>query len=234
MPMPSRRRNRSLASCEPCRKGKMRCDHGQPICAACKRRGLHSQCWYHPAPLTKQRTFRTAALSTPPESNDVAEGEISSTANGYPNTAEAFPTGTRKLLTWPFISAESNEPVSQALVSNHHRSHTKVHDEYLAIIEDIASQLKFLPVIEKRLHEYYSFSQVALVPRPIMSQLLTSIRTSLKASGYIMEDGVNEVSLSHTSQLARELLRSSSSELAVTANLDLEAFCALFSGKNCA
>ncbi|KAJ5094506.1 hypothetical protein N7456_010367, partial [Penicillium angulare] len=183
-------------------------------------------------PQTKQRTLRTSILSTPSESTNVVESEYPSTANGRFHPAEAFPTGARKLLNWPFISAESNEPVSQALISGHHKCHTKAHDDSLATIEDIASQLKFLPIIEKRLHEYYSFSQVALVPRPIISQLLSSIRTGLKASGYIEEDGVDEVSLSHISQLARELLRSSSSELAVTANLDLEAFCALFSEKN--
>ncbi|KAJ6151349.1 hypothetical protein N7470_007943, partial [Penicillium chermesinum] len=40
----------------------------------------------------------------------------------------------------------------------------KGHDEHLATMEDIISRLQLLPVIEKRLQEYYPFSQVALVP----------------------------------------------------------------------
>ncbi|GAD91799.1 hypothetical protein PVAR5_0376 [Paecilomyces variotii No. 5] len=99
-------------------------------------------------------------------------------------------------------------------------------------MEDIALQLKFLPVIEKRLDEYYSFSQVALVPRPIVFQLLTSIRVGLAASGYITEERNGEISVSHSSQLAKDLLRSSSSDIAITPGLDLGAFCALFSGAN--
>lgn len=232
MSAPSRRRNRSLASCEPCRKGKIRCDHGKPICASCQRRGLHSQCWYHPAPLTKQRTFQAAALSTPPESNRGAQSENSSNVNSHCHTAEAFSAGARKFHTWPFISADSNDSVSQALILGDHNYNIKAQDEYLAMMEDIASQLKFLPVIEKRLDEYYSFSQVALVPRLIVFQLLTSIRVGLAASGYIMEERTGEISLCHSSQLAKELLRSSSSGVTITPGLDLGAFCALFCGEN--
>ncbi|EME84636.1 uncharacterized protein MYCFIDRAFT_203102 [Pseudocercospora fijiensis CIRAD86] len=68
---PSYRRNGKLFSCEPCRRGKLRCDHSSPVCGRCARRGKEDQCIYHPAPLTKPRTdppgigpHRTAA-STP-------------------------------------------------------------------------------------------------------------------------------------------------------------------------
>lgn len=232
MSAPSRRRNRSLASCEPCRKGKTRCDHGKPICASCQRRGLHSQCWYHPAPLTKQRTFRATALAIPSESNSGAQSENPSNVNSHCHTAEAFSAGVRKLHTWPFISADPNNLVSQALILGDHNHNIKAQDEYLAMMEDIAFQLKLLPVIEKRLDEYYSSSQVALVPRPIVFQLLTSIRVGLAASGYIVEERTGDITLCHSSQLAKELLRSSSSDITITQDLDLGAFCALFSGAN--
>ena len=99
-------------------------------------------------------------------------------------------------------------------------------------MEDIVSHLKLLPVIEKRLQEYYSFSQVALVPRLLMLQLIASIRIGLAASGYTKEEKTEELSVHHCSRLAEDLLRSSSSEVVITLDLDLEAFCALFSGAN--
>lgn len=51
--MNSRRRNGKLASCEPCRKDKVRCDHRVPVCSRCQRRRSAARCFYHPAPLTK-------------------------------------------------------------------------------------------------------------------------------------------------------------------------------------
>ncbi|KAL4876270.1 hypothetical protein BJY04DRAFT_200180 [Aspergillus karnatakaensis] len=51
--MSSRRRNGQPASCEPCRKDKVRCDHGLPVCARCQKRDTASRCYYHPAPLTQ-------------------------------------------------------------------------------------------------------------------------------------------------------------------------------------
>ncbi|KAH8702198.1 hypothetical protein BGW36DRAFT_372392 [Talaromyces proteolyticus] len=51
------RRNGQLSACEPCRKSKLRCDHGRPVCGRCARRQLsEQQCHYHPAPMSKQLT----------------------------------------------------------------------------------------------------------------------------------------------------------------------------------
>lgn len=47
------RRNGKLQACEPCRKGKLRCDHMMPSCGRCTRRNKSDKCVYHPAPLTK-------------------------------------------------------------------------------------------------------------------------------------------------------------------------------------
>ncbi|KAF2820502.1 hypothetical protein CC86DRAFT_397762 [Ophiobolus disseminans] len=47
------RRNGKLQACEPCRKGKLRCDHMVPTCGRCAKRNKPDRCVYHPAPLTK-------------------------------------------------------------------------------------------------------------------------------------------------------------------------------------
>ena len=50
------RRNGKQQACEPCRKGKLVCDHASPFCGRCTRRKITSRCIYHPAPMTKSRT----------------------------------------------------------------------------------------------------------------------------------------------------------------------------------
>ncbi|PIG79208.1 fungal specific transcription factor [Aspergillus arachidicola] len=50
--MNSRRRNGKPASCEPCRKDKVRCDHRLPVCSRCQKKRRTASCFYHPAPLT--------------------------------------------------------------------------------------------------------------------------------------------------------------------------------------
>ncbi|KAF2014483.1 hypothetical protein BU24DRAFT_215006 [Aaosphaeria arxii CBS 175.79] len=65
------RRNGKLQSCEPCRKGKLRCDHMMPHCGRCIRRNKTEQCVYHPAPLTK-----ATAIPTPEPSETAASSTV--------------------------------------------------------------------------------------------------------------------------------------------------------------
>lgn len=50
------RRNGKLQACEPCRKGKLRCDHMMPHCGRCVKKNKTDKCVYHPAPLSKSAT----------------------------------------------------------------------------------------------------------------------------------------------------------------------------------
>ncbi|PYI00709.1 hypothetical protein BO78DRAFT_329353, partial [Aspergillus sclerotiicarbonarius CBS 121057] len=52
-----------LSSCEPCRKGKLRCDHQVPVCGRCARRGQAARCIYHPAPMTRPDRRQTRQTS---------------------------------------------------------------------------------------------------------------------------------------------------------------------------
>ncbi|KAF2440004.1 hypothetical protein P171DRAFT_447960 [Karstenula rhodostoma CBS 690.94] len=62
------RRNGKLQSCEPCRRGKLRCDHMTPTCGRCARRNKAHQCVYHPAPLTKRTGLPTPSIESDPRS----------------------------------------------------------------------------------------------------------------------------------------------------------------------
>ena len=63
------RRNGKKQACEPCRKGKIACDHGFPHCGRCVRLKNTEKCSYHPAPMTRgsgSRTPTTSKIQAPP------------------------------------------------------------------------------------------------------------------------------------------------------------------------
>lgn len=57
-PAPFLRRNKKKPACEVCRKHKLACDHAIPTCSRCFRRGLSSQCIYHPFPMKKHASSK--------------------------------------------------------------------------------------------------------------------------------------------------------------------------------
>ncbi|KAF2655662.1 hypothetical protein K491DRAFT_414301 [Lophiostoma macrostomum CBS 122681] len=84
-----RRRNGKLQSCEPCRKGKLRCDHMMPSCGRCTRRNKQEQCVYHPAPLTKPNALPTPETT---EADDNPPLLVSSSGQNVPvSTTPTFP-----------------------------------------------------------------------------------------------------------------------------------------------
>ncbi|KAI1442713.1 hypothetical protein F5Y02DRAFT_395330 [Annulohypoxylon stygium] len=221
----SRRRNGSQASCERCRKAKIRCDHLKPICGPCRRRGLESQCWYHPAPLTKQRDSQRSTPPTPTRANSVDHQGLDSDT---PENNPTKPLSNFSFSTWPSILNHSNRPVSHVPI--YKSLNEKAYKGNLAVAEEIVAQLKFLPFIEKLFDEYFSFSQIALVPRQLILKLVKSIRNSLAIPDQGHEEKIK--CIPDTSRIAEDVLRSSSSDVVITSSLDPDGFCALYSGEN--
>ncbi|OQE41131.1 hypothetical protein PENCOP_c005G04419 [Penicillium coprophilum] len=144
--MATPRRNGQLASCEPCRTSKLRCDHISPICGRCERRGFH--CTYHPAPLTqpptgtrpeKKRRFECESDSFGPISrlqndNDVwTRKKASVSAPGFlgqTSYSDAF-TDTRNelLIGFPCLSSHDKFPVDQKRID--------LGARVLALLEDL-------------------------------------------------------------------------------------------------
>ncbi|KAH6643666.1 hypothetical protein C7974DRAFT_407390 [Boeremia exigua] len=75
------RRNGKLQACEPCRKGKLRCDHMMPHCGRCVKKGKSDRCVYHPAPLTKSALKSPARLDRMAASVE-AEGSLGQLSPG--------------------------------------------------------------------------------------------------------------------------------------------------------
>lgn len=234
MSTPDRRRNGSQASCEPCRKGKIRCDHQKPVCASCRRRSRESRCFYHPAPLTRQRapattrsttneTIRPSDDITEPVSNEADSAQVGDTCT---TTISAASTPPARVPAWSFMY---NEHPDSGLPSQPFAPDCpKDKEENLAAIQEIASLLRSFSLIDTLIEEYFSFSQAAIVPRPVVRQLFDSIRKNMCSSNDdMLKSGEVDCDVS---SLTAILLRSSSDAISVASSLDLEAFCALFSG----
>lgn len=229
MSTPNRRRNHSLASCEPCRKSKIRCDHKQPVCASCRRRGRELLCSYHPAPLTKQHNTQGRAASLPCTSVS-AEKNFTTDSPGFlgvskPNSSIRAPS----FQSWPFIPDRKGSP-SRGSISEFHNE--KARSEQLASLAEIICALRFLPDIKKLLYEYFVFIGTALVPKAIVHQLLAMVYNDLTKSGYIKQESEYCASLHNVSQLAESILHSSSSEATISATMDVKDFCAIFCKDN--
>lgn len=90
--MATLRKNGLLSSCEPCRKSKLRCDHGIPVCERCSRTKKADRCIYRPSSSTGTRATKSSLVSATP----TAETET----NLVPleSSREERPTPKRRLL----------------------------------------------------------------------------------------------------------------------------------------
>lgn len=108
----------------------------------------------------------------------------------------------------------------------------KAYEAHLATMKEIVSQLRYLPVIDKCLHQYYSSKHNALVPKSVVLLLVETLRADLISSGHILREGEDRVELGNVSEISKTVLLSSSTEVVITPSLDLHGFVALFCSAN--
>ena len=123
-----------------------------------------------------------------------------------------------------------SDTLPQTLMPGSHSS--KAYEAHLVTMKEIVSQLRYLPVIEKCLHQYYSFQHNALVPKPVVLHLLEGLRTDLVSSGHVLGEKEERIELVNISDISEAVLLSSSTEVVLTPSLDLHGFSALFCGAN--
>ncbi|KAK3180682.1 hypothetical protein K4F52_008032 [Lecanicillium sp. MT-2017a] len=226
----TRRRNGALASCEPCRKGKTRCDHQKPKCGTCQRRGLEDKCWYHSAPLTKPRVRSTQATPSPSQhqqdttANDIEKEQRSGQSSLHVNVTSG--TSSRAAVprpqTWPFIPDNVHINATQPPVYLPYGE--ACYAERLAVANELVSHLKYLKDIES------FFDQVGTSPRIMILKLISVLADchEFKTLQSHIEAG-NEQGVQ---QYAKELLDRSSTPVTLTPTSTLEDFCMQYSGPN--
>ncbi|KAL3475895.1 hypothetical protein BJX99DRAFT_228812 [Aspergillus californicus] len=177
--MRSRRRNGQPASCEPCRKDKVRCDHGTPVCGRCQKRDTAS-CFYHPAPLTRQtlshsRNRRSARSST------VCHEEIQRQTSSRveisirsPDTGPALPSGYFGPTS--FVSALGSTPDNGCTISTGAFNGCILPSFWIPETIKALGHLRELSMIEQLVREYYDISQAAVIPIPFIYRILVEMR----------------------------------------------------------
>lgn len=170
-----RHRNGKQASCESCRKAKLRCDHALPVCTRCQQRRIPNQCFYHPAPLTRTRVKQTASPSTG------GEAGLSSTPSRYladPSLQSSYLERTSfipELIEEDSLSSASTErPLRQD-----GQTTDKVHalPQYWVLqARGIVRHLTELATIEQLIREFYSVSQSSVIAGPLVLNTLAAIK----------------------------------------------------------
>ncbi|KAA8651714.1 uncharacterized protein ATNIH1004_000610 [Aspergillus tanneri] len=202
--MSSRRRNGKPASCEPCRKDKVRCDHGLPVCSRCQRRKTDSRCFYHPAPLTRSTRGTIDEKDQPPNSNPGASpNSLPSRVTHTPAaTTSSSVEGTNEQTEQSFCTAATDTalplgylgPTSFVASFEEDREFvTSPSDvphqdgECIASLPGLSSYwvhqtiavlnlLREFSPIEQLVDEYYRLSQAAVIPAPLVLNPMAQLR----------------------------------------------------------
>ncbi|KAL4743259.1 hypothetical protein BDV11DRAFT_215390 [Aspergillus similis] len=196
--MSSRRRNGQAASCEPCRKDKVRCDHQLPVCGRCRKRNTASHCYYHPAPLTKDRNYpalqlgrlgasrsagrpvrkapQRAASPTPSSVEIVIRSRETNQSHppGYFSPTSIVSTFTDSLENTPTPSDHGY----QGLESRH----SVLPSYWVTETNKMLNILTEGPTIERLVCEFYGVTQSAVLPTAFVLSLMNEVRDFIKQS----------------------------------------------------
>lgn len=201
----ARRKNGKDASCEPCRKSKIRCDHARPICSRCRQRSLHSQCFYHPAPLSRRK------VSSNPKA-------IEDAAISTPINQPAAPTLTPATET-------TSRPTDGAPVKSFDGLFNRTRTGHEAQLINVLRHLQDFETIQDLMDSYWPASQSAILPGAlIMSGMLSLGQTIANYGAADDEDRLLP--------LAKIIIESTCTRIRVEASLTPGDFMAFFTGDN--
>jgi len=153
------RRNGKLQACEPCRKGKLRCDHMMPSCGRCTRRNKSDKCVYHPAPLTKTAIPRHASL----DSNSVVAHE--SRGHIFDDLVRGTYATTTDRDATRSPCATLSQPLPLISQLSEHNSIPEPEDAYDIVLSGIY-RANSLPVSTQEPLQQLRLGQPSLLPTP--------------------------------------------------------------------
>lgn len=191
---PAHRRNGKLQSCEPCRKGKLRCDHIMPTCGRCARRNKADQCVYHPAPMTRPRSTATRSELVPspphtasPEFSPPQTAPLQSHAS--PLSVADAESNDPELQTIPpadvrhhagFLGSTSYSAVLTENESSlglgqdepvcHSGANPRISPDHVQKGAEILSLLRDMPIFERYIQRWYNTCQGIITIEPIIKQ----------------------------------------------------------------
>ncbi|KAL3435331.1 hypothetical protein BDV09DRAFT_185100 [Aspergillus tetrazonus] len=196
--MSSRRRNGQAASCEPCRKDKVRCDHQLPVCGRCRKRNTESHCYYHPAPLTKDQSYPAIQLGRPRVSRSARkpvrkapQKAASPTPSSVeiairsPETNQSHPPGyfgPTSIVSTLTGSLENTLTPSDDGYQEVGSRHSVLPSYWVTETTKMLSILTEGPTIERLVCEFYGVTQSAVLPTAFVLSLMNEVRDFIKQS----------------------------------------------------
>lgn len=174
----SRRRNGTSASCEPCRRHKVRCDHKLPACSRCQQRRIASECFYHPAPLTRSRTLSQWSPADANPSSFVGTVPTSSTGELHYQSPDSRPG----YLGPTSFAAEfvANSGLASDLGSDSPAagfgSSSQLQPYWLNKISDVLMLCADFSLIERLVSDFYDQSPAPMIPAPFVRNTFPSTR----------------------------------------------------------
>ncbi|THV68196.1 hypothetical protein D6D28_06904 [Aureobasidium pullulans] len=247
------RKNGKQASCEPCRRGKVRCDHHVPTCDRCRRRNMSSECYYHPAPLTRpSKRMRLSSLEDDAVDTAGTVGQAGSVATILPRDDTCVDAGGRQAdletrlhsipdanatppTTLPLLSLQSLDDTSARFVPAtavyDDRGNETLEGDLLSIIQ-ILELLEHSGIIRKLVLEYYRLGQIAVVPSqlvlPVLSDL-EQLHENILHQRAMSDDAACRSTLRG---VAQTILHATKSKSPITSATPLAEFRGFYSGPN--
>ncbi|EFR02296.1 hypothetical protein MGYG_05294 [Nannizzia gypsea CBS 118893] len=202
----TRRRNGTIASCEPCRKRKTRCGHERPVCNSCQQRGLSSTCFYRPSPVKKGRSnLRGTAADSHPLLPQASNNHLSG-------------RGIHQFLAQDIVetSAHRFRPSPEA-----------IRREQVVSIAKVLGYLRDCELLCNLVTAYYSASQASVIPSSLISSALPSLIQTINKFGLFNDTADDGPGLL---RLSEDVLCSTSAQININASLTPSDFMGLYTG----
>ncbi|KAJ6178597.1 hypothetical protein N7519_009058 [Penicillium mononematosum] len=232
----SRRRNGKPASCEPCRRDKVRCDHALPVCTRCRDRGLSTRCYYHPAPLTRPKGRRIFPLAEgvpfdrPPSARNPHSSGTSlnpDVSNAGQESSTGRITRTQPLLSGYFGPTSFDVDLGsegQGLGLEIESSQRVLPPYWVHKISEILLILNDFNKVEALIRDYYALSQSAIIAAPF-------VLNSLGPVGSMCKENISDRNLSDfTSSLTVSIIQNTAEIFEVPPETQGRDFHTLFTG----
>lgn len=171
------------ASCEPCRRDKVKCDHKLPVCTRCQRRRTANACFYHPAPLTRRTILSPSpSVERHPELSRLVEvshtpASIEPQHHQVLEIPSPLPLGylgpTSFAAEFVANSGSSGGLETEAAVTEIDGS-DRLQPYWFKKISEVLMLLEDLPFLERLVSDFYNLSPAPVIPAPFVQNAFPS------------------------------------------------------------
>ncbi|KAL5334335.1 hypothetical protein BJX70DRAFT_378628 [Aspergillus crustosus] len=246
---PAIRRNGLLQSCEPCRKSKLKCDHGRPICGRCTAKNITQRCFYHPAPMTRQ-DVGAKSQAQPQGQRQVKRPRTESSISSSPPSTIPLPVQVQHQHQHlrpdqPSITPGYLGSTSFSAVFSEHRTDLAFEEDSSLSASALAKSndrlrlesglevLKFLyrsPICDTLIRTFYSGHLLAVVSYALMEPVLDSLKRTFEELK--RESNSNDDLEGKLRDLVLRISRNSAHPLTSHAAMTVKEYCASFTDGN--